>query len=116
MRAGALRKSGTLQRRTESRDDYGGQETLWQDVGPVRFELQPTGGHEIDVGGSARSQSMFTIVMRYRPGISTAHRIVMGSRIFNITNVTDVDERHHELDITAVEGMSPGQSGSVGKS
>lgn len=108
MRAGSLRQSGMLQARSEAKDDYGGQSVVWTDVAKVRFELQSTGGHEIEVGGSSRAQATFTLTMRYRPGLAPTMRIVMGGRIFNITHISDLDERHRQLDLSVIEGASPG--------
>ena len=113
MRAGALRLVGMLQDRSTARDAYGGQETAWRDICKVRFALEAAGGHEIDFGGSIRSQSSYKLSMRWRPGVKPTMRVVMGDRIFNFTNVTDLEERHRELDITVVEGVSPGQAPSA---
>lgn len=106
MRAGELRKVGTLQERSTAKDEYGGQSPLFVDLATVRFKLESGGGREIEAASSSRAQALATIVMRYRPGVVPTMRIVMGARIFNITNVTDVDERHQELDLAVIEGES----------
>lgn len=87
----------------------------WMDVAPVRFGLEGLGGHEIDTAGAPRPQSNFTITMRYRSGVDSKMRIVglhsLLGRVFNFTNINDLDERHRDLEIAAIEGQSPPPAG-----
>jgi SPP1 family predicted phage head-tail adaptor len=107
IRSGVLRNAGMLQDRSKVRDpDTGDQSTVWIDVRKVRFSLEATGGREIEVAGQVRAQSTFQIVMRWIPGVKTTMRILCEGRIFNITNINDVENRHRELDITAIEGST----------
>jgi SPP1 family predicted phage head-tail adaptor len=96
-----------LQERSGARDEYGGQLTAWRDVSPVRFSIEGTGGKEIETAGAVRAQSTFTLGMRYRPDIKATMRIVHDGRFLNITNVSDLEERHKELSVTVIEGESP---------
>jgi SPP1 family predicted phage head-tail adaptor len=115
MRSGALRQKGMLQDRSASRDSLGGQNLAWIDVAPVRFALQPQGGREFNTADAVRNQSTFTIMMRFRRGMNETMRIVgqgaIAGRVFNFVNINDVDERHRDLEITAIEGLSPPAAG-----
>lgn len=116
MRAGALRHFGMLQERSTVKDEYGGQVTDWINVGRVRFMLAPAGGHEIEFGGSTRVQAMFKLTMRYRKGIKPTMRILefalpeQDERIFNITNIDDIEGRRRQIDLTVIQGVSVGES------
>ena len=107
MRGGMLRHQGMLQDRTTIRGEYGGQETIWKDIQPVRFGLESTGGREVETAGTVRPQSTFTLTMRWLPGVTPSMRILMGERAFNFTSVNDIEERHRELNIAVIEGASP---------
>lgn len=109
MRAGTLRKSGMLQRRAGARDEYGGQPPVWDDVAQVRYAPQALAGREIESAGNVRAVSTWTFTMRYRSDVQAGMRIRADAtqfedeRYFNITAVNDVNQLHHELEVTVVE-------------
>lgn len=115
MRSGALRQKGLLQDRSPSRDSLGGQSPAWIDIAPVRFALQSQGGREFNTADAVRSQSNFTISMRFRRGVKTTMRIVglgaLNGRVFNFININDIEERHRDLEITAIEGLTAPPAG-----
>lgn len=81
----------------------------------VRFSIQQTQGREIDNAGDVRAIASWTITMRFRPGVLAGMRIKAveptapagGFRYYKITAVNDVNQLHHELELTAVESLSP---------
>lgn len=106
MRAGQLRHVGILEDRTRSKDPIGGQPWVWLPVASVRFGIETTGGEEIPVGGGVRAVSKYLITMRWRAGVKPAMRISMGSRVFQFTQVNNIEERNRELQIEAIEGVN----------
>jgi SPP1 family predicted phage head-tail adaptor len=108
VRSGALRKRVTIQRRSDSVDEYGGQSVAWNDVATVWASLSPTGGKEEPQSGMVRAVASFNIQMRYFAGLTPKDRLVYNGRIFDIVNINDVDERHREYEITAREGQNSG--------
>jgi head-tail adaptor len=59
--------------------------------------------------GSSGERGVNTILvtMRYRSGVTYAHRLSDGAnRVFDITGIQDVEERKHKLLITVVESTS----------
>ena len=105
MRAGTLRKRVQWQQRTVTTDSFGQATETWATVANCWASLQPGKGNEKDVADQQRSYSPFDIRVRWPGNISFSpdDRILYGTRTFNIQNINDVDERHRELVVTAVE-------------
>lgn len=108
MRSGTLRKRITIQRRSQSVDEYGGQSGAWQDLATVWGSFEPTGGKEDAQSGQVRAVATFKIGLRYFAGLTAADRLVYNGRIFDIVNINDIEELHREFDITAREGQNNG--------
>ena len=114
MRAGTLRKRLKLQRRSSSIDDHGGQVFAWTDLDEVWGEIVPSGGAERAVGEEIRDIAQHMITIRYYPGLTPKDRVFYRDklagrdRIFNITNVENVEERNHFMQLTATEGANLG--------
>ena len=108
MRSGTLKKRVTIQRRSRSVDEFGGQSPAWQDLATVWASFEPTGGKEGEQSGQVRAVAAFNIGMRYFEGLTAADRLVYNGRIFDIVNINDIEELHREFDITAREGQNSG--------
>ena len=108
MRSGTLKKRVTIQRRSQSVDEYGGQSVAWQDLATVWASFEPTGGKEDPQSGQVRAVATFKIGMRFFDGLTPADRLVYNGRVFDIVNINDVEELHREFDITAREGQNSG--------
>lgn len=108
MRSGPLRLRGVLQAR--------GEETLdgvqWTTVAPVWFSTNPIRGDQRVAGESIQNAQLHAIKMRYRAGVDATMRIRMGRaapyRIFDFVSVNDVEGKHKEWQIEALEGVSNG--------
>ena len=98
-----------LQMRSNSRDAYGGSPVVWMDVAKVRFMILTESGRELDNAGNLRSVAVTTITMRFIPNVVPGMRIktdptkLDDGRFFNITVVNDVNLKHYELELTALE-------------
>jgi SPP1 family predicted phage head-tail adaptor len=108
MRSGALRKRITIQRRSQSVDEFGGQSVAWLDLATVWGSFEPTGGKEDAQSGQVRAVATFKIGLRYYEGLTPADRLAYNNRFFDIVNINDVEELHREFDITAREGQNNG--------
>lgn len=108
MRAGAMNRRVTLQRRSQSQDGSGGQSVAWVELATVWAWLDPQMGREQVVGSQVRSVSQVNILIRYFKGLTAKDRLVYQGRIYSITGVTDPDEKHRYHQITAVEGLNSG--------
>lgn len=108
MQAGTLRKRITLQARSIVQDGLGQQVATWTDVSTIWASIEPLGGRELMLAQAIKSESTHKVQTRYRPGVTAAMRIKYGSRIFNIQNVMDEEERHRLLIINCNEGLNDG--------
>lgn len=103
---GRLRHIITLQRLSGAVDTTG-QQTTWADIASIRAELEPMGGKELFTGQQIVAPGTFMITVRWSPNWALApkDRIVKGDRIFDISNVNNVEERNILLEITAIERL-----------
>lgn len=109
LRAGTLRHRITIQRKTATRDDYGGESTTWEDFATnVAAEIRPLSSRELVAARGVQSETTHEITIRYRPGITAAMRAVYNGRIFNFAVPMNTEERNVELVISATEGLNKG--------
>jgi len=109
MRAGQLRHRITIQQLSTTRDDYGGVVETWADFAPdIPASVQPLSGRELIAAQAAQSEARVKMSMRYIPGVTEVMRVSYGGKVYNITAVIDVDERHRELQIMAGTGLNQG--------
>jgi len=108
-----LRHRLTLQEEVQTPDGAGGYSRSWQDVAHVWAEIIPLVGSGSSAKGSGK-EALFAgqlqasishrILLRYRPGITAAMRLVFENRLFNIHSVANVDERREKLELLVQEG------------
>lgn len=101
--AGRYRYAATVQRRTGERDDSGGLLDNWIAFASVRLGLEPLRGREFNSAGRVSAETTHLIYMRYLTGLTPDMRILFGTRIFDIQAIIDIDERHRDFEITAIE-------------
>jgi len=65
--------------------------------------VQGTGGQVVD------GQAAFLIRGRYHPGITLETQVIMDGRKLQVQSITDVDERHIELELLCVEVVARGR-------
>lgn len=108
MQAGKLRNKVLIQRRQQAQDDFGQPSTSWATVAETFADIEPLNGRELILARSAQSEITHNVVIRYRPGITTAMRINYNGRFFNIRAVMDQNERHKILTLQCTEGLNDG--------
>ncbi len=99
-----LRQRMTLQQEQRTPDTAGGYVRSWQDVADIWAEVIPLSGKEKLFAAQLQSEITHRILIRYRTGISAAHRLVFETRVFNIRSVINVREENALLEILAQEG------------
>lgn len=99
-----MRNRITFQSQSVIADEAGGQLITWVSGQSVWAEIKALSGNgEKFANGRMGSDEKFKITIRHINGIVPSMRIVYGSRIFNITKVTNIDEKNCWLEIIAEE-------------
>ena len=106
--ASRLRHRITFQEPNDTADGAGGVTRGWSDVATVWAEVIPlrSGNDESLLDAEMQGTTRLRITTRYRDGITTAMRIVFGTRLFNIRSVVNAEEASVILEITAEEGVA----------
>ena len=104
-----LRHLVSLQTRSTAQDSSGGQVNTWADWATgVYAEILPITGRELFAAQAVQQSVSHTVILRYRPGVNAAMRLVFGSRLFNINSVIDPEERRRWLSLTCDELLNQG--------
>lgn len=104
MRTGLLRHRVEIQALTVTEDEIGNQVEEWVKVAEAWAAIEPIQGNEKLTAAYMQAETTHKVTMR-PPGIeiTPAHRIIFGSRIFEIESVINVEERNRELVLMCVE-------------
>lgn len=110
MRAGKLRHHVMLQRAEYSQDPVSGDVvSSWADVGKVWAGIEPLSAREFVAAAAGQSEVTARVVIRYRPGITSAMRILHRGKVYNIQGVlADMDSGLDYLTLPCSEGVSDG--------
>ncbi len=103
MRAGELRHRVTIQQATESKSVRGGIGTTFATLAVVDAAIESLGGNEALAARQQWAEVTSRIQIRYRSDVTAKHRVVYGTRIFDILAATDPDGRRRELDLLCAE-------------
>lgn len=92
MMSGRLDRRLTLQKPTTTTDDYGEEETTWNDYREVWGSIQKQSGREMfEAGKLAEIEILFRV--RYLSEIDTTWRIQYDGKDFDITHIKEVGRR-----------------------
>jgi SPP1 family predicted phage head-tail adaptor len=107
---GELRKRIRIQQNAAVQTPDGGTAENWVDFVTRWAAIGPLGGRELAAAAQVYPEANSLITLRWfpgaellRPGVAPDMRILYGARQFDIVNVNDVEERHQELRIVAIE-------------
>lgn len=104
--ASRLRHRLTLQEPVHTPDSGGGYISSWSDIAQLWAEILPVSGRERLFTGKVQAEATHRILIRYRSDVSTSHRLVFESRIFNIRSIMNAHERNEMLELLAEEGVA----------
>ncbi len=107
-RVGALRHRVTIEAENAAPDGAGGLTDPWAnptEVATVWAEITPLSGDERLRAMRLEDRVSHRIRMRYRADVTPAHRLRLGTRVFNMRAVTNDGERDRWLTILAEEGV-----------
>lgn len=88
-------------------DADGGFTQSWTDLAPAEVygKVAPATARDLErlAAGTVISTATHLCTFPYHPQVTTATRIVFGTRTFSVTGVSDPDERHVETICVCVE-------------
>lgn len=114
MFAGQLRHPITVQSRTSTLDDYGQKVNTWSTVAATRADIRPVGGREQVAGMEMRVKLTHTVAVRYQSALvppldASTWRILFGTRVLNIVNSRNLEEKNRWIIFECEEGSRDGE-------
>ena len=94
---GNLRQRVTLQAPIDTSDDIGGVLRVYTTVATVFGSVEAKAGQEIAIDDRLVQSVLYSLLIRWRPGVFAEHRVLMDARVFNIRSVYDPDGRRRFL-------------------
>ena len=91
---------------TPTSDSGGGFTQTWAELDVLWARLRALSAKELIAAGAQEGQVMYDVTIRYRSDVTTANRILIGSRTFNITGVMNPEDLNETLILRAVEGVA----------
>lgn len=109
--AGRLRRKLIIRQRTPTSDGLLGQTSSYTTVLTTWGSVTARNSSALLqlLAGQQMAQTVYDIVMRYPPSlgrtlsIEPGMQVVDGTRVYSISNVNDVDERHRMLHLACVQ-------------
>lgn len=103
--AGTLRTRVEVQNRTTARDAYGDALETWGTAATVWAEVVPLSGRELWAAQQAQADATVRVRVRYRADVTVTPRtrLLVGSRILNVSSVINVGGRNRLLELLCVE-------------
>lgn len=105
MQAGRLDQRITIKQKVATQDTFGGETVTWSDVCTVWAQVQPITGREYLQGKQLQEEQTVRIRIRHRTGIAPAMRAHLGSRVFDILDVQNIDTANKETALMCRELM-----------
>lgn len=102
---GSMRRRVMVQSKILTLDGAGGQTVVWANFTTIWVEILPIKSDEKLIAGKVTQTTTHDIVTRYRTDITNDHRIVYGTRIFQINGVSIIEEKQRFLHLACAEGV-----------
>lgn len=93
MRAGKLDRTITIQRFTNTVDDYGTPVQAWADVATVRAQIIEASTDEYIAARGAVDKAVVIFRIRWLDGITNADRVTYGGQNFNMKETKEIGRR-----------------------
>lgn len=105
IKCGEFRHSIAIQAATEIAGPLGEPAQTWATAITVRGSIAPLRGSEKVQGDQVTAEATHMVKMRYNSTVTPAHRLLFGSRIFDINHIANIDELNKLLEITCTEAV-----------
>ena len=95
VRAGRLRFAVSIQSSTDTRNTLGEPVEVWATIssGDVQADIEPISAREYQSVQQIAAETTHRVTIRYLAGITAKHRVLYGSRVFDIMGVRNLEER-----------------------
>lgn len=103
---GPLRQRLYLQQESLGADTGGGGALSWTTIATLWAAVEPFSGKEALQAGRISGSITHRIRLRYDSSVTTAMRFLWGSRVFNIRDIRNINERNRVMEILAEEGVA----------
>lgn len=103
VRAGRLRHRITLERLTNSDDEYGEPTSSYEVYGSFWAAVESLSGRELWQAQQVKATTTHRVTMRYVTGVAPGMRVIHKARTLEIDSVVDVGERTRELQLMCTE-------------
>lgn len=97
MNPGALNQRVLISRYSSTQDEIGQVIEAWAPLATVWAAVEPQAGREFVAAGAAQSELTTRIRLRYRPGITSADRVIHDGKTYNIASVIDYRSAKREI-------------------
>lgn len=103
-----LRHRVTIERRTQTRDEWGGVIDSWATVAIVPAEVYPLSGREFVAAQATQAGVTTKITIRYQAGIEPAMRVTHDGMTYNIKAVLPDPTLRRHLTLMCETGVNNG--------
>lgn len=103
---GLMRERVEVLSRSVSQDSYGGSGQAWTPLGEVWGKVEPLSGRELWQAQQVRPDVTHRVTIRHYPGLTPRHRLKLGTRVFEVQSVLNLEERGRVTECLCVEEVS----------
>jgi SPP1 family predicted phage head-tail adaptor len=103
MHAGTLRHRITIQQATEAQNSFNEPIATWATFAQRYAELLPQSGREFIAARQVVPELQHLVNLRWMAGVTPKMRVQLGSRVFDILAVLDLEGRNRELQLACRE-------------
>jgi SPP1 family predicted phage head-tail adaptor len=103
MRAGGLRHRIVIQEATETQNSFNEAVPVWSTFAERYASLVPQSGREFIAASQIVPELQALITLRWVNGVTPKMRVQMGTRVFDILAVLDLEGRNREMQLACRE-------------
>lgn len=103
MDAGLMRHKVTIQKLSQTQNEFGEPEKVWTPVVTVRASINAMSERDFLAGMAEQAEATHKVTIRYNKLVDRTMRVVFGERVFSILHIRDPWEKHQEMVLTCKE-------------
>ena len=103
VKAASFKHRVTLQSCSQTTDGQGGYTDSWSDVVTLWASIEPLKGYERYQAMQLETPVTHKVTIRYNAAVTTAKRLIYGSRVFNIKEVINLAEENAFMELRVNE-------------